>query len=181
MPSTNKTGADKPSSDRKDKLQFLMVTCGFNVYWILAVWGQYRFIYLLVLMLIMSWWFFSVNWRFVLSASLIGIVMDATLYHTGFYLFPDGGFPLWLILMWFGFTSFMWISRKVIQSYSANVLIVLGSVGGMLSYIGGNRLEAVDWPLGWVNTALMVALCWLALSYILLTLLSMFSASQRSS
>ena len=40
--------------------------------------------------------------------------------------------------------NFVWIIRKVIQSYSSNVLLIIGSVGGMLSYIAGNRLQALS-------------------------------------
>ncbi|OAN11551.1 hypothetical protein A3K86_21750 [Photobacterium jeanii] len=181
-----KSAKDEIASHQKlvrysSKMQFFMVTFAFNVFWVFAVWGQYRFIYFLVAMLLATWWFFSVNGRFVVSASLVGIAMDFALSGLGFYHFQDTLFPLWLALLWLGFTTFVWIIRKVIQSYSSNVLLIIGSVGGMLSYIAGNRLQAVEWPLGWVNTAVMVALCWLVFSYILLTLLSVFSASQRSS
>ncbi|MDX1301444.1 DUF2878 domain-containing protein [Photobacterium sp.] len=164
---------DLPTAKGSDmpRLHFLAITLGFNLYWLLAVWGQFDYIWLLIVMLIGCWWTFRGSWRFAIIAGITGISMDMLLSYFGVYQFAGNALPLWLILLWLGFSSFVWLVRKVIQNYPPYVLVIIGSIGGMISYWAGFRLEAVSWPLGIPVTVIILLVAWLVYFMILLVLL----------
>jgi hypothetical protein len=93
--------------------------------------------------------------------------------YLGVYQFEGNVIPLWLILLWLGFASFVWLLRKVIQNYSPYVLVIIGSIGGTVSYWAGLRLEAVGWPMGIPVTVMITLVGWLVYSIILLVLLKL--------
>ncbi len=151
--------------------QFLFITLGFNLYWFLAVWGQESFLWVLVLMLVACWWVLRDCWPFVAIVAPIGILMDTLLNYFGVFQFTENQLPLWLILLWFGFISFAWALRTVIQIYPPYVIITIGSIGGAASYWAGLRLQAVAWPLGVPETLGILVAAWLLFSSILLMVL----------
>jgi hypothetical protein len=155
------------------RFHFLAITLGFNLYWLLAVWGQFDYIWLLIMMLVACWWIFRGSWRFAIIAAITGISMDVLLSYVGVYQFEENVIPLWLILLWLGFASFVWLLRNVIRNYSPYVLVVVGSIGGTISYWAGFRLEAVSWPMGIPVTVMITLLGWLIYSMILLLLLKL--------
>ncbi len=155
------------------RFHFLAITFGFNLYWLLAVWGQFDYIWLLIVMLVACWWIFQGSWRFAIIAATAGISMDALLSYFGVYQFDGNAIPPWLILLWLGFASFVWLLRKVIQNYSPYVLVIIGSIGGTVSYLAGLRLEAISWPMGIPVTMMITLVSWLVYSIILLVLLKL--------
>ncbi len=151
---------------------FFVITSMFNLYWFLAVWGQHRFIPLLVFVLLITWWHHKPNWRFVCGISALGCSVDIGLNLVGIYQFTESLLlPIWLLLLWFGFATFVWLSKAVILRYSTRVLVIVGGIGGMVSYWGGFRLDAVAWPLGKLMTMPIALLCWLGLSLAIVTAL----------
>lgn len=152
--------------------QLLIVGLIFNVYWALAVIGQSQFVWLLVLLLLSSWRVYRGAWRFGLMLGVSGVLMDAMLSWLGIYEFDALFFPLWLVLLWVGFGSFIWIMRQTIMANSPYFIISLGGVGGMMSYFAGYRLGAVMWPLGIEITAACILVCWLCFSALALVLLN---------
>ena len=154
--------------------ELLIVGLVFNGYWLLAVIGQGHYIWLLFIVLIASWWFYKGSWRFGLLLGTAGIVMDFLLSLLGLYQFQGPVFPAWLVLLWLGFGSFVWIIRRAIVAYSPLVVIAIGGLGGMMSYLAGFRLGAVHWPLGFEMTALSVLVCWLCFSALALKLLGRY-------
>lgn len=155
--------------------ELLIVGLGFNVYWFLAVLGQSQFVWLLVILLLTSWWFYQGVWRFSLMLGACGVVMDVLLSQFGIFEFYGDAFPYWLVLLWLGFGSFVWIMRQVITTHSPYAMMLLGGVGGMMSYLAGYRLGAVMWPLGTEITAVCVLACWLCFSALALKLLNKYA------
>ncbi|KKC99609.1 MULTISPECIES: DUF2878 domain-containing protein [Photobacterium] len=140
----------------------------FNGFWLLAVLGQNDWIGLLAAMLLIVWWRYPAAVRKVLVIALAGCVMDSALTFTGIYRFESSFLPVWLILLWFGFATFVWFLRHNLAGYPAVLVLLAGSVGGAGSYLAGKQLGAVSWPAGDTLTFLIVAVCWLAFSGLLL-------------
>ena len=163
----------------------LFVGVVFNGYWFLAVWGQYHYILFLQVILLCAWLCFRGSILFSLCVAMPGIWVDLLLKRFGFFSFPNSTDPLyqsfdpilpfWLILLWLGFASMVWIMRETLLSLPMKPLIVLGSVGGALSYLAGEKLGAVTLPIGVPLTLPLLMLIWAALSYFLLKMLPKFS------
>ncbi|WP_318457049.1 DUF2878 domain-containing protein [Photobacterium leiognathi] len=171
-----------------NKLKVILAGMVFNLYWLLAVWGQYRFVYILFFILLVTWFLEAKAWRFSLLAALPGIVIDSLLKQWNIFefavpnrapLFIDfttiGLIPTWLMMLWLGFTTFVWSIRDTITSISTKWLLVAGSIGGALSYWSGMKLEAVSFTLPVFDTSLILMLIWLALTRYMLWLLSIFN------
>lgn len=154
--------------------ELLTIGLVFNVYWFLAVLGQNQFVWLLVTLLLTSWWFYQGVWRFAVMLGACGIGMDFLLSRLGVFEFYGDTFPLWLVCLWLGFGSFVWIMRQIITAYSPYAMMLLGGVGGMMSYLAGYRLGAVIWPLGTGITTICVLVCWLCFSALALKLLKTY-------
>lgn len=61
---------------------------------------------------------------------------------------------------------------------SPYLIISLGGVGGMMSYLAGYQLGAVMWPLGIEITAACILVCWLCFSA--LTLVALNKCSKQN-
>ncbi|SKC31162.1 hypothetical protein CZ809_00640 [Photobacterium piscicola] len=166
-------------------MKYLAIGLGFNLFWLLAVWGQYQYVTLLMSLLIGCWLFYRRCFPYALLASVIGIGGDYILFQLGVMQFPlptdplfapFGYFiPLWLILLWLGFTSMVWIMREQVQRLPLWGVIIGGSLGGAVSYWTGLTLGAVIWPYGELVTFIGIALVWSIYSGYLLWLLRRMS------
>lgn len=84
----------------------------------------------------------------ILAAALIGFCVDGILIASGFATYaapgPISGFPpAWLVLMWMAFATMLneslaWLKEHLIFA------IILGLVGGPLSYYSGAQLGAME-------------------------------------
>lgn len=162
-------------------MKYVVIGLGFNLFWLLAVWGQYQYVTILVSLLVGCWLFYHRSFLFAVIASVIGISGDYVLLQLGvmqFSLPPDPLFepfryfiPLWLILLWLGFTSTVWIMRAQVQRLPIWGVILGGSISGALSYWAGLTLGAVTWPYGELATFIGIAGVWGLYSGYLLWLL----------
>ena len=159
-------------------LHLFLVSAGFNLFWLLVVIGQNALIIAPALLLLVSWHCFAGAWRFALVLSVPGILMDYLLTRAGVYQFESGSFPFWLGVLWLGFSSFVWILREEILKRSPLLMMAFGGVGGTLSYLAGERLEAVILPMGIGYSAAGIMICWVAFSVIIIGLLRFFSSIQ---
>ncbi|MCW8329360.1 DUF2878 domain-containing protein [Photobacterium sp. SDRW27] len=158
--------------------ELLIVGVVFNSYWLLAVIGQSHYQWLLVICLLGCWWFYRDAWRFALILGTAGISMDIVLSLLGLFQFHSVVLPFWLVMLWLGFGSFVWVTRHIIVVYSSYVVIGIGGLGGMLSYLAGYRLGAVNWPLGITVTALSLFACWLCFSALTLVLIRRYDTQK---
>jgi hypothetical protein len=112
--------------------------------------------------------------KLILACAAIGSAFDSLLLATGWVSYPNGEWipglaPYWIVAMWFLFAatlnlSMAWLKGRVVLA------AFLGALGGPLSYIGGQNLDAIRLEnpeaallavaLGW--TFMMPALCLLA-------------------
>lgn len=158
--------------------QLLIIGLIFNVYWFLAVIGQGQFVWLLAILLLACWWRYQGTWRFGLMLGATGVLMDLMLSWMGLYTFAANAFPIWLVLLWIGFGSFIWIMRQTIVANSPYIIVMLGGIGGTMSYFAGYRFGAVMWPLGIEITLICILVCWLCFSVLVLALLNRCNRQQ---
>lgn len=87
------------------------------------------------------------EWRLVLLAGAVGLVVDSAQVAAGLLTFPSGVLlpwlcPPWIVVMWMQFaTTFRFSFRWVLAS--PGVAALAGAVGGPLAYAAGERLGAV--------------------------------------
>lgn len=118
----------------------------FNLYWLLAVMGQNSYLWLLAVLLLVCWSLRRATWKFATALALCGILMDFTLSKLGIFAFDARGIPVWLVLLWFGFGTFVWLIREVVRRYRPGLVVLLGGIGGTASYFAGYRLGAGSSP-----------------------------------
>lgn len=136
----------------------------FNLLWLMIVIGQEQYIWIAGLILLSVWWLVPDSCLFSLTLAIPGIIMDSALTRFGVFVFADNTFPGWLIILWLSFATFVWSVRQPILQRSSGAVIVLGGIGGTLSYLAGARLEAVELPLGLVVSAGILLGCWFLFS-----------------
>lgn len=144
----------------------------FNLYWAVAVLGQSQWVVALVIMLVTAWVLFPGSACFSLLLGGIGIGMDFLLIQAGVLAFDAGGMPLWLVLLWLGFASFVWIMRSRLLVMPYWLLGLIGSLGGAMSYLAGYRFDAVSWPYGIGLSGLVLLLCWGLFTFVAIGLLT---------
>lgn len=109
--------------------------------------------------------------RRVALVMLGGVLLDGILRRMGVFAFNEAApwLPAWLMLLWGCFAttlehSLAWLLRK------ASLAAVLGGIAGGASYAAGQRLGAVEFPLGmWATLAILVPV-WATLMFGLSTL-----------
>ncbi|USD64365.1 DUF2878 domain-containing protein [Vibrio sp. SCSIO 43136] len=161
----------------------LVISGWFQLMWFIAVIGRNEWQWLLILAisaaLIATWRrVATVGWGMIAVIG-VGILIDSVNVHLGVFTFPSeqpelvGGrlLPAWLMTLWVCFAWYVWMVREWLLNFSISLIAVIASVGGALSYFAGFKLGAVDWPLGLVETAAILALEWFLLSLLVVTLL----------
>ncbi|MCM0148952.1 DUF2878 family protein [Photobacterium galatheae] len=161
----NKT---KTKTPRRTTKALVIAGLVFNLFWLVAVLGQNDWLWLLCLTLLCYWGWYPQSLPFVLPLALLGCAMDSGLLWLGVYQFDGGLIPVWLGVLWLGFTSFLWFIRHNLRRFSTLILLIAGSLGGAGSYLAGVQLGVIAWPLGTKITFLMVSSCWLAFTVLIL-------------
>ena len=167
-------------AEKGERMRVILLSLAFNVFWFAAVVGRSDWIPVLVLLLIGALLLDrALYWAMPLFA-VIGIVGDSVLSHLGILQFPHPHLPLWLCLMWAGFASYLWLLRDWLLSQKTWILLVAGSVGGMLSYLGGERLGAVTFGEPIEKTALILFGMWLMYTLVFLSMLRVLTRKTKS-
>ncbi|WP_051035790.1 DUF2878 domain-containing protein [Photobacterium marinum] len=159
--------------------ELLAVGTTFNLYWFIAVLGQGDWVWLLAIMLLVCWCLYRDTWRFAAMIAAFGMTLDYLLIEMGVFRFDYPFLPVWLAMLWLGFGSFVWVIRHVIASYSPLLIILIGGVGGAMSYLAGYRLGAVDLPLGILTTIPVVLIIWTIFTAFILLFLQRCDKAQR--
>lgn len=81
-------------------------------------------------------------------AGLMGAVFDTVLVRTGWLTYPNGMLleataPYWIVTMWLVFASTINLSMRWMHGRMLAAL-VLGAIGGPLSYLAGARLGGLE-------------------------------------
>jgi hypothetical protein len=106
----------------------------------------------------------SAEVRFVLAASVMGTAIDSAQQAAGTVAFPSGHYsvwlcPAWLTVLWAQFAtlpchSLAWLAGRPIVS------ALLGSAGGPLAFLAGERLGGVTFPQGRTIGCAVLAVVW---------------------
>jgi hypothetical protein len=85
--------------------------------------------------------------KLLLVCTVIGTVFDSLLLATGWVSYPNGEWvpglaPFWIVAMWLLFAatlnlSMAWLKGRMLLA------VLMGAVGGPLSYIAGQKLHAI--------------------------------------
>ncbi|MGF1687304.1 DUF2878 domain-containing protein [Photobacterium japonica] len=168
--------------------EWVFVGLVFNVFWFLAVLGQNQTLWLTLPLIVLCWWRYTGSASFGLLVGVLGIVIDTLWLHGGIFAFDkpqdapmsaltqvlDGvtekTIPLWLMTLWIGFGSFVWVVRETVLGYPKVLVLMAFGIGGTMSYFAGFRLDAVAWPYGTGITFSILLVTWTAMGAVLIWL-----------
>ena len=135
----------------------------FNAVWFSAVVGRDAYLLLPVILLMGHFMFVSDKQKDIMQAALIapiGISIDSTLSFFGFYVFAnDALMPLWLCFLWLAFALSVSRSLFFLSRYPV-VAMLVGGVGGTMSYFAGSKLGAVTFGEPAINSVMVIATVW---------------------
>ncbi|RXJ74590.1 hypothetical protein CS022_03210 [Veronia nyctiphanis] len=106
------------------------------------------------------------------SFALVGIGGDTALMYSGVLGFSGSMIPVWLMLLWAGFVAYIWLVRDWLLTKPRWLLVLIGGIGGAMSYLGGYRLNAVDFPYGVIESAAALFVVWVIYSAVYLALIN---------
>ncbi len=107
----------------------------------------------------------------MLFCTIIGIGIDSALALSGVYVFDPTPLllpiPFWLLGIWLAFSATL---RRGLRFFIARppLALVSAAIGAPLAYLSAARLGAVDLPLGYPITALIIAAIWVPLMTLLI-------------
>ena len=86
--------------------------------------------------------------RLILAVAALGLVVDSLLLATGWLSYPSGLWvpglaPYWIVAMWALFATTLNLSLGWLRGRPLLALL-LGAVGGPLSYLAGEKLGGID-------------------------------------
>ncbi|WP_062265248.1 DUF2878 domain-containing protein [Endozoicomonas arenosclerae] len=148
--------------------KWVLISIAFNLFWLLMVLGQDEYLWLGAFFLLASWFASPDSALFALLIAVQGILMDVILGRLGVFSFDSVFIPLWLVILWLGFATFIWHVRDQICDRSPGLIVLLGGAGGMMSYLAGARLGAVTLPWNSYLTASILFACWVLFSALIL-------------
>ena len=94
----------------------------------------------------------------VMPIALIGIGIDLSLTYTGVFEFTNS--PIWLFVLWLGFSLTLNHSIAKIGQLHTVLIALFGGCFGTISYLAGWRFNAVEFPFGLYSTALILVSVW---------------------
>ena len=95
-----------------------------------------------------------------------GIAISGMLSYNGLYAQNIILAPLWITAMWGGFCatvnhSLSWLKEKLVSSF------ILGAIFGPLSYIAGEKFDAITFHSSLISICIVLAIIWgLSMSFI---------------
>jgi hypothetical protein len=139
----------------------------FNVIWASCVFGRYEFI-VVSLPLTLAYVSFliamkAVGLQQIAAVAAIGIGVDCALTVGGLFQFPDSAFfPLWLVVLWIGFSTTLPLSLNPIGRRKW-LAALAGAIAGPFNYAVGERIGAVAFPQSLTATVAVLAAVWVLL------------------
>ncbi len=157
-------------------MKLLLVSTWFQLAWFVAVLGQNHYLAILVGMalaavaieLYSSATFLGSRVIEILVVAFCGITIDSINTLFGVFQFSGWGIPLWLGCLWFMFAWYAKHLHPIAMRYSAKLVLPLFGVGGALSYLGGQKLEAVSFGYATWITLLILFIEWVVIAALIL-------------
>lgn len=136
---------------------------GFNIVWFGLVMLGASFIPVALIWLAVHL-YFNKQWvdelSFILKVSVIGIVIDSTLFALGFFQIPGAShIPFWLIVLWPCFAATLSHSLFFLAS-SRWLQWLVGTIFPALSYVAGVQLSEMNFAYPLWLSYLILALIW---------------------
>lgn len=160
-------------------MQLIISSLAFNFFWFVAVVGQYQYISLLWILLFAV---FIFRPKLILIAppmALLGIGGDSLLNFSHVLNFTSTTLPLWMSLLWLAFSCYLWEIKDFLFKKSRGIILAIGSIGGLMSYLGGHALGAVEFGYSMSLTTFIIAITWLIYTSVLLLLLEIVTDKEK--
>lgn len=132
----------------------------FNLAWFLALLGGNSALPFLILGLLAYFYFFPQSIGPVFLMAFIGICGDSLLAYQEVLVFSKLTLPLWLLMLWLCFAAYAWAIRFYILSWPLTWLLVITPLGGLVCYLAGERLGAVEIPSPLASQYAFIFLAW---------------------
>ncbi|WP_299801946.1 DUF2878 domain-containing protein [uncultured Shewanella sp.] len=97
----------------------------------------------------------------MLKVAIFGFAFDSALMFAGVFQFQQ--FPFWLLAIWCHFAISLRYSLAFTQKLNWQLNALLGGIFGCLSYLAGERFDAVVLPLELFYSALILFFVWLVM------------------
>ncbi len=125
-------------------MPLLIASTLFNVAWFLALLGGNSALPVLILGLLGYFYYLPQSIGPVLLMAFIGIMGDSLLASQAVLVFSKPTLPLWLVMLWLCFAAYVWAIRLYILSWPFAWLLVIAPFGGLMCYLAGEKLGAVE-------------------------------------
>ena len=147
--------------------KLVCVSTWFQCLWFLSVVGQARFqwlgLALAILTIISTHRVLSISLRDVVLIALLGLILDSLNVMTNVLIFSEPALPIWLVTLWLAFSWYANFLRSTLMQYPIFYVSILGGAGGALSYLAGNKLDAVTIGYSLPVTLMILFVEWLAI------------------
>lgn len=154
---------------------YLFIVSGvFQLYWLLAVFGQQHALPLLftgLTILLLSKKAMVVP-VFILAA--VGVVGDNLLSFFGILSFSQLTIPLWLVFLWLGFASYVYLIKTILLKKPRAMILAIGTIGGTLSYLAGEKVGSVNFSHSLLFTSIVLSITWFIYTQLFLFILNKF-------
>ena len=104
------------------------------------------------------------EFQLIFQVSVIGLIIDSTLMHAGVFDFGQARLtiPLWLIVLWAAFAATINHSLTLVCK-NGMLSRLIGAFVVPMSYIAGERLNAVDFSYSYITTIATISIVWMLL------------------
>ena len=113
----------------------------------------------------------------MLKVVACGLVIDSTLTLMNVFQFQTT--PYWLALIWCHFALSLRYSLAFAQKLPFYLNAILGGVFGCMSYLAGERFDAVQLPMDYLGSAMILLSIWFVIFPIFVNVSKPESVSQR--
>ncbi|REL26875.1 DUF2878 domain-containing protein [Thalassotalea euphylliae] len=109
--------------------------------------------------------------QLIFQVTVIGLIIDSSLMHAGVFDFGQEQLiiPPWLVVLWAAFAATLNHSITLVCK-SVTVSRCIGAFVVPMSYIAGERLNAVDFSYSYITTIATISIVWLLLLPYLISL-----------
>ena len=112
------------------------------------------------------------EFAFIGGVTLVGVVFDSLLAHSGWVIYASHEptsflAPVWIMALWSAFATLFSVSLRWIKDRMPTALL-LGALGGPLAYFAGERIGAIE-ILSHQPTYLALALGWTLVMALIVT------------
>ncbi|MCG9596826.1 DUF2878 domain-containing protein [Vibrio sp. Isolate25] len=145
--------------------RLIVYSLWFQVVWLIAVLGREDFQWVAVGLVVVSYVYSQlvapIKLERVFLMAVMGVVVDYANMTLGIFRFQFSEFPIWLMALWFIFAWYAYFLAPLVSRFPIFLVSILGGIGGALSYLAGEKLGAVYFPLPTTTTILILMVEWL--------------------